>query len=459
MLTWLSRPCAPGQLDQQRGQDRPSPAAHLTARTTEATTKYDGMVSNMRSKDLSRSCDPIQIDPDLDTLSSDTVDSLREQVRQVHQRLDEVEKEVLKSRGEIGESSKGGFPFTPEIQGKPLPATFRLLTLEPYDGSGDPTEHITAFRAQMALYDTSDALMCRAFPTTLIGSTRTCQPPRDSSPRPKGPVEKQIDIIFGGPASGGDSSSARKAYVRFEVGKRTTHDEDLDITFKSGGEEYPCHDDALVISIRMANAYVKRVMIDTGSSADNLYFDAFQKLGLTNKDLVTLTSTLKGFTGNFLSPLGATTIPITFGGEPRSKTLMVSFMMVKLPSTYNAIIGHPTLNRLKAIVSTYHRLLKFLTRTGVGEVRSDPRESKQYYLTTTTLSKKPKVQSTVAVPQNPKDSAWDPHPTKQVLKRCIITKVPRVENSQADALARLASSCATDTPSGGTVRTTGPSVN
>ncbi|RWW02098.1 hypothetical protein GW17_00034827 [Ensete ventricosum] len=38
----------------------------------------------------SRSCDPVQTGPDFDSLSSDTTDSLREQVRQVHQRLDEV---------------------------------------------------------------------------------------------------------------------------------------------------------------------------------------------------------------------------------------------------------------------------------------------------------------------------------------------------------------------------------
>ncbi|RRT33290.1 hypothetical protein B296_00057243 [Ensete ventricosum] len=81
----------------------------------------------------------------------------------------------------------------------------------------------------------------------------------------------------------------------------------------------------------MANAYFKRVMIDTGSSPDILYFDVFQRLGLTDLDLAPLTSILTGFTGDSVSPLGATMIPVTFGGEPRSKTLLVSFMVVQAP--------------------------------------------------------------------------------------------------------------------------------
>ncbi|RWW11524.1 hypothetical protein GW17_00024859 [Ensete ventricosum] len=106
-------------------------------------------------------------------LSSDFADSLREQVYQVHQRLDEVQMKVLKSKEEFRESSKGGSPFTPEIQDKPLPTNFRLPSLKLYDGSCDPTKHVVTFHAQMALYDTSDALMCRAFPTTLRGPART----------------------------------------------------------------------------------------------------------------------------------------------------------------------------------------------------------------------------------------------------------------------------------------------
>ncbi|RRT36045.1 hypothetical protein B296_00047277 [Ensete ventricosum] len=124
------------------------------------------------ARSQSRSYNPVPTELDFDTLSTDTVDFLREQVHRVHQRLDEVQKEVLKSREEVGKSSKGGSTFTPEIQAKPLPATFRLLALEPYDGSGDPTEHITTFRTQMSLYDTSEMLMCRAFLTTLRGSAR-----------------------------------------------------------------------------------------------------------------------------------------------------------------------------------------------------------------------------------------------------------------------------------------------
>ncbi|KAJ8478747.1 hypothetical protein OPV22_022474 [Ensete ventricosum] len=185
----------------------------------------------------------------------------------------------------------------------------------------------------------------------------------------------------------------------------------------------------------MANAYVKRVMIDTGSSADVLYFDVFQRLGLTDLDLTPLTSTLTGFTGDSISPMGATTIPITFGGEPRSKTLLVSFMVVKLPSAYNAIIGRPTLNRLRTIVSTYHRVLKFPTRARVGEVRSDPRESRQCYLTVTTLCKRPRTEPFGAMPPSPEESTRDTRSAERVLELSL-------DPSRPDRLVKVGSELA-----------------
>ncbi|RZS27414.1 hypothetical protein BHM03_00060869, partial [Ensete ventricosum] len=47
-----------------------------------------------------------------DVISSDSTDSVREQLRQVNQRLDEVRREFVKSKEEVSESSKGRSSFS-----------------------------------------------------------------------------------------------------------------------------------------------------------------------------------------------------------------------------------------------------------------------------------------------------------------------------------------------------------
>ncbi|XP_064950522.1 uncharacterized protein LOC135604801 [Musa acuminata AAA Group] len=149
-----------------------------------------------------------------------------------------------------------------------------------------------------------------------------------------------------------------------------------EITFGAGEVKCSHHDDALVIFIRIAKAQVKRVMIDTRSSADVLYLDAFKKLSLTKEDLTPMVSTLTRFMRDFISPLETTILPITIGEELRAKTIMTTFMVIDLPSAYNVILGRSMLNKLKAVVSTYHRAIKFPTSAGIGESRSDPIESR-----------------------------------------------------------------------------------
>ncbi|RWW81185.1 hypothetical protein BHE74_00010444 [Ensete ventricosum] len=68
-----------------------------------------------------------------------------------------------------GESSLCGSPFIQEIQDTPISQHIHLPALEAYDGGSDLTKHVNAFRVQMALYGTLDAIMCRALPTTLRG--------------------------------------------------------------------------------------------------------------------------------------------------------------------------------------------------------------------------------------------------------------------------------------------------
>ncbi|RWW82732.1 hypothetical protein BHE74_00008790 [Ensete ventricosum] len=103
------------------------------------------------------------------------------------------------------------------------------------------------------------------------------RPPRDSLSQPKGPVEKQIDAIFGGPASGGDSSSARKAYARSEVGKRLAHNKDLDITFKRA------------VTNKLYNRRVRPRLVKMGDLAPN-WEGPYQVVEVVREGTYTLTT-------------------------------------------------------------------------------------------------------------------------------------------------------------------------
>ena len=59
------------------------------------------------------------------------------------------------------------------------------------------------------------------------------------------------------------------------------------------------------------------------------------------------------------------------GDYPNQITKDVTFLVVDYSSTYNAILGCPTLNSWKVVTSTYHLMIKFPTEYGVGEVRED----------------------------------------------------------------------------------------
>ncbi|RWW23900.1 hypothetical protein GW17_00011834 [Ensete ventricosum] len=87
--------------------------------------------------------------PDPDTLSSDSTDSLREQLHLVNQRIDNVRK-TLKTNDERGESPLRVSPFIQEIQDAPIPPHFCLPMLEAYDDNSDPMKHIATFHPTTA---------------------------------------------------------------------------------------------------------------------------------------------------------------------------------------------------------------------------------------------------------------------------------------------------------------------
>ena len=63
-------------------------------------------------------------------------------------------------------------PFIVLINGHPLPPKFKMPSLDSYDGTRDPFDHIATFKTTMHLQGVPDEIMCRSFPTTLKGPAR-----------------------------------------------------------------------------------------------------------------------------------------------------------------------------------------------------------------------------------------------------------------------------------------------
>ena len=71
------------------------------------------------------------------------------------------------------------------------------------------------------------------------------------------------------------------------------------------------HDDAIVISIKIANYDIKYYLIDNESSTDILFNDIFFQL-LTNQ-LKSVSISLVGFTGDSIKVEGEIVLPVTTG--------------------------------------------------------------------------------------------------------------------------------------------------
>jgi hypothetical protein len=58
-------------------------------------------------------------------------------------------------------------PFSYTVYKAPLPDGFQVPRIKAYDGSTDPGDHLKIYYANMLVYGSTDAIMCRAFPSTL----------------------------------------------------------------------------------------------------------------------------------------------------------------------------------------------------------------------------------------------------------------------------------------------------
>ena len=215
------------------------------------------------------------------------------------------------------------------------------------------------------------------------------QPPRQPTsvqhPLPLG--EKHV--ISGGFAGGKESSSARKAHLRSirsgETLKVQTVSKlprlDTTITFLNldmEGYQHP-HDDPLVIKTIVANKTIHRVLVDNGSSVEIIFASTFDKMGIGREKLEPVNACLHGFSREIVLPLGLVQLVLTLGDPLCQDTTTMRFLIVDAPSTYNMLLGRPSLNAIRAVPSAYHMVIKFPTANEVGMVRGNQRIARECY--------------------------------------------------------------------------------
>ena len=186
---------------------------------------------------------------------------------------------------------------------------------------------------------------------------------------PNREIEGEIHTIAGGPYPGGRSQRSMKDYARevrqgpsqgvFQVSRQSPQPPrktTSQLTFTDAdaeGVRFP-HHDHLVVSALIRNHFVHRCLIDDGSSVDILYLDVFEKLRINPQSLRAAASPLHGFTGDSIFPEGSIELAVSFGEEPTRLTTISNFMVVKGRSSYNTILGRPTLVAMRAVTFIYH---------------------------------------------------------------------------------------------------------
>ncbi|RVW37157.1 hypothetical protein CK203_111746 [Vitis vinifera] len=120
------------------------------------------------------------------------------------------------------------------------------------------------------------------------------------------------------------------------------------------------HRDAFILSLEIGDFDVRRILVDPGSSADLVQASVVSHMGHSLTGLENLGRILSGFNGSSTTSLGDIVLPVQAGPV----TLNVQFSVVQELSPFNIILGRTWLHYMKAIPSTYHQMVSFLTNDG-----------------------------------------------------------------------------------------------
>jgi len=111
-----------------------------------------------------------------------------------------------------------------------------------------------------------------------------------------------------------------------------------------------------------------------------MFWPTFEKLQLSPDQLRPYGGYLYGFIGDQVEVRGYIELRTTFTDGLVSRTKKIRYLVVNALSTYNILLGRPTLNKIGAVPSTRHMKIKLPSMEGmIITIRSDQKEEKKCY--------------------------------------------------------------------------------
>ncbi|XP_057444763.1 uncharacterized protein LOC130737008 [Lotus japonicus] len=336
------------------------------------------------------------VPPDiLQQIMADLTD-LRQHNQQLQTQLAEINQDRGLHEGDrrMAEMVVDFQPFTEDIANTTVPDNLKTLVLDSYYGDSDPKDHLVYFNTKMRHNESLQSFMGRfnqlsvhledKMPEICIAAFELGLQSRSlNSSLSRKPVETMAELrsrVQGFIREEQSDRIKRNRKSAAVVGQQQQSDSKKAAVNdqRSGGA--PHEDDPIVVMLKVADYEIERVLLDQGSSADLIYGDAFEKLGLTETDLLPYDGALVGFSGEKVFVRGYVELNTVFGEGKNEKAFSIKFLVVQCTSPYNVLIGRPSLNKLGAIISTRHLTVKYpLDKGGVGTLKADQVVARKCY--------------------------------------------------------------------------------
>ncbi|XP_070004826.1 uncharacterized protein [Nicotiana sylvestris] len=134
----------------------------------------------------------------------------------------------------------------------------------------------------------------------------------------------------------------------FEVNRISFTDDELP-------EERAGHNRALNLMVKCEWHYVKRVMVDGGSSVDVCPLSTLKSMKINTNRVRPSNVRIRAFDGSARDTIEEINLTMTIG----SVDFEIVFQVVDMATSYNFLLGRPWIHTARAVPSTLHQMLKF----------------------------------------------------------------------------------------------------